>query len=705
MKQPMGMEDPAKREASKRRNFTVRINLFFFFTFFLFSVLIVRLAMLQFVEGKELQAEKDKINKANTPIPPIRGNIFDRQSAPIAYTTSTQSLYFRIEQNQPMEEVIALANRLSVIFAEHGRKDDTPLQPAEILKLMDVGYNLDTSKSEHGPSYYSVPRRIKADLTKEEMAYLVEHRDELRWLEITEESIRTYDPQKPVAVQLVGYMRPFSQARDPKSGIAKYREKDKEEEYLDKEYVGYDGIELMYQDELRGKNGSKSYPVNAAHKIIGQVEITPPVKGHNLYLTIDKNVQSITETAITDHLAYLKSPAVRNDRYLGKGQNAVAGYAVAIEVETGKVVAMASMPDYNPSVWATGFKTSAEFQKIQPFINNGTITTAYPNYPSDEMKYHPTSIVYMGSVIKPLSVLIGLQEGLFGVNTLYNDTGSFTYGKDNNAKLSNSDGRAWGPINASKAIQYSSNTFMSAMIGHELHRRKGEKAVDIWDSYMAKFGLGVSTQSGLPKEYEGLSEYKTNTKESIQQRMVFASWGQNEKYTTLQLAQYTATLASRGERLKPLLVDKIETYDGEPVQSFNEKVVLDKTEFPKEYWDSVYKGMEHVGIQGFDNFPYTLARKTGTSTQRVAGGKEIDNAVFIAFAPMDKPKLAVAVVVPEGGFGAYGAAPIARKIFDAYDYYYGLDGVPKKQPAAPAADNAAQARTQTPPVPPASTTQ
>jgi penicillin-binding protein 2 len=127
--------------------------------------------------------------------------------------------------------------------------------------------------------------------------------------------------------------------------------------------------------------------------------------------------------------------------------------------------------------------------------------------------------------------------------------------------------------------------------------------------------------------------------------------------------------------MKPLLVDKIETYEGNPVRTIAPEV-MEETTFPKPYWDSIIKGMEKVGVQGFDGFPYSFARKTGTSTQSV-GGKMIDNAVFIAFAPLDKPKLAVAVVVPEGGFGSWNAAPIARKMFDAYDQYYGLDGVPK----------------------------
>ncbi|MFB6364878.1 peptidoglycan D,D-transpeptidase FtsI family protein [Paenibacillus elgii] len=684
MKKPIGMEDSSKQDGSQRRRFTTRINLFFFFTFFLFSVLIVRLAMLQFVEGKELAAKKDRSNNADTPIPPIRGNIFDRNSAPIAYTTSTQSLYFRIEQDQPKDQVVALAKRLADIFAQYGNKDVKQPTAEEIIKAMDVGFDLNQDDTAKKPSYYWVPRRIKTDLTQMEMAFILEHRDELKWTEIMEESLRTYDRENTIAVQLVGYMRPFSTAREAKNGLEFYKDKTKTAEYLDREYVGYDGIELMYQEELRGKNGVKSYPVNVLQKIIGDAEaptVTPPEKGNNLYLTIDKNVQLATEQAITDHLATLKSSAYRSNSYSAKGVNAVAGYAVAMEVETGKVVAMASMPDYDPTFWSNPF-SDADYKQVQTKINNGTITTAYPDYPDDEQKYHPTSIVYMGSVIKPLTVLIGFNEGLLTPNMIYNDTGVFTYGKNNSSRHTNSGRAAFGPINASEALRVSSNTFMSALIGNPLYMRSPGKAVEIWDQYLAKFGLGVLTGSGLPRESAGISEYKTNTKETEQSRMVFASWGQNEKYTTLQLAQYTTTLATRGKRLQPLLVDRIETYDkGQIVKKFD-PVVLDQTDFPKAYWDAVIKGMLNVRTQGFDDFPYPVARKTGTSTQRVAGGKEVDNAVFIAFAPAENPKLAVAVVVPEGGFGAYGAGPIARKMFDAYDQYYGLDGKPKGPPTA-----------------------
>lgn len=126
--------------------------------------------------------------------------------------------------------------------------------------------------------------------------------------------------------------------------------------------------------------------------------------------------------------------------------------------------------------------------------------------------------------------------------------------------------------------------------------------------------------------------------------------------------------------MKPQFVDKFETFDGQLVRK-PEPEVLNEVQYPIEYWNTIQRGMEQVNKQGFVGFPHTVATKTGTSTQSVAG-KDVDNAVFIAYAPAEKPKLAIAVVVPEGGFGSYGAAPIARKIFDAYDRSIGLTGTP-----------------------------
>ncbi|WP_068773911.1 penicillin-binding protein 2 [Paenibacillus sp. FJAT-26967] len=669
----MDNEDIQKKDSGKR-HFSIRINLFFFATFLLFSVLIVKLAILQFVEGEKLAEEEHSATNRETPIAPIRGNIYDSNSYPIAYTIPVQSVFFRIESGQKdKDEVIAFAHKLADIFQQYGsaKSKQTPLTAAAIVELMDVGYDIDKNKTKE-PSYYSIPRRIKADLSKEEVAYLLEHRDEFKWVEVMEESIRTYDEDK-IAVQLTGYMRQFSTARESKYGLSFYKDKTKTEEYLDTEDVGYDGLELMYQEELRGKNGYKTYPVNSSQKIIGNVTITKPEKGNNLHLTIHKDIQTRTEQKIMDQLTYLRQP--KSGSY-GYSPNARSGYAVAMEVDTGRVITMASMPDYDPNLWTGGIKTT-DYVKIQPFVNNGTITTAYPDYPEKELRKHANSMVYMGSTIKPLTVLVGLKEGFFKPQDRYNDTGSYSFGKQGSqSTIWNSGRKAWGPINAAQALEHSSNTYMSAWIGSKLYFER-KNGLQLWDDYLKRFGLTTSTQSGLPNEYAGSNESIANAAlNSAQSALIYASWGQNEKATTLQLAQHTAMLATQGKRLKPQFVDKITTYDGEIVKKFGPEILSEEKSFKQEYWDTIFAGMKRVKSQGFDNVNYTFASKTGTSTQQI-GTKMVDNGVFIAFAPADKPKLAVAVVIPEGGYGSWSAAPIAREIFDAYDEYIGLSGTPR----------------------------
>jgi cell division protein FtsI/penicillin-binding protein 2 len=674
MKEIMNNNDPATRELHKRRHFSFRLNLFFFCTFLLFSILIVRLAMIQFVEGAELKRLEGTITEKPIPIPPVRGNIYDRNGYPIAYSEPTQSLFFRRESGQKQDDIIKLANDLADIFRRLGDPEKGELTAEDIIKRMDVGYNLEKAEAPI-IGYNFMPRRIKSDLLPQEMAYILEHRDELKWIEITEESIRQYNSKK-VAVQLTGYMRPYSVAKEPKHGLEFYKniaaQSDPEIQYLDNEDVGFDGLEYMYQEELRGKNGVKSYPVNAAQKIIGQVSITKPEKGNDLILSIDKDVQQTAMTAIEETLAYITKST---ERYVA-APNAKTGYAVAMEVNTGKVIAMASYPDYDPNIWRGGISQS-DLDKYQFFFKNGTISEAYPPYKDDsERRKHPTSLVYLGSTIKPLTVLIGLNEKLFRPNDRYYDSGEFFFGRNNKERIQNSDFKALGSITPTDSIAYSSNTFMAEMIGNKLYFRDGNKGVDLWDEYMVKFGLGGTTGSGLRGESAGLKDYLAEAKNaSSQSALIRASWGQLGKYTTLQLAQHTAMLANEGKKMKPLFVNEIRAHNGDVVKKI-EPEVLDEVSYPKEYWNVIKNGMLRVFKTGYDGLPYKVASKTGTSTQSV-GGKFIDNAVFIAYAPAENPVLAVAVVVPEGGFGAYGAAPIGAKIFEAYDQHIGFNGVPR----------------------------
>jgi len=674
------MDDQQKREVMNRRNFSLRLNIFFFISFVVFSVLIVRLAVLQFVEGPELKARADKMGTKEVPIPPIRGSIYDSNMEPIAYSTSTQSLYFTLNKNYTKEENKAELNQiitsLKKVFDKYGDPNVPQMTEDDIRYQMDVESRL---------NYGYVPRRIKSGLTQKEIAYFMQHKEEFKGIDIVEESIRNYDPDT-VAVQLVGYLKKYKSAINPEGGLDFYRKIEEEstnldarsdEKYLQNEDVGFDGLELLFQKELRGKNGVKKFPVNNAGRIIGPMELTKPVKGDNLVLTLNKNVQLKTEQAIMDGIKRINERA-----HLSRGfkPNARAGYAVAMEVKTGNVVAMASMPDYDPNIWRGGKISTEDYNEIESRYVNGTIRAVSQKYKTQkEQNRHPSSIVPLGSVIKPLTVLIGLQEQLFTSRTVYQDHGFFAYGrKGHETKVRNASNKANGSITASRAIEKSSNAFMAGMVGNKLYMRDGDAAIDLWDKYMKEFGLGVSTESGLLNESVGTVDYYKELKTSGQAQapMIFASFGQQGRYTTLQLAQYVTMLANHGKRLKPQFVKEIRDTDGKIVKTFQPEV-LNEVKFNDSYWKTIEAGMAKVNVTGFEGFPYAVNRKTGTSQQDVGTGSLIENAVFIAYAPAEDPVLAVAVVVPEGGYGGQAAAPIARQIFDAYDAEVGLNGVPK----------------------------
>ncbi|MEC0175803.1 MULTISPECIES: penicillin-binding protein 2 [Paenibacillus] len=665
--------DHAQEGPKKGKNsFNLRINLFFFSTFIIFCVIIIRLAILQFVEGPTLTEKESSNIVKDVPLPPVRGTIYDASGVKLAYSTPTQSLYLTLmkdysekngKKNRPEAE--KMAEDLLEVFNQYGDPNGEKMTKQDIIDAMDLDY-----KKYSGYS----PRRIKMDLSDKEIAYFSEHKSDFPGIAIEEESIRHYDPDT-VAVQTIGYIRTFKGSKS----LTKYKTIDEQQRsgdaqtdpgliYTEPEFVGYDGLELMYQDDLRGKNGYKKVPIDPRNMPEGVEDIVPPEKGHNVYSTINKEIQLQTEQAITDQLSWLHTHPVSGKLH----PNATTGFAVAMEVKTGNIVAMASMPDYDTNVWQSGSISPENWDKIQNIYQNGTIRSFNPGKSGS----HPESVVLLGSTMKPLSVLIGLKEGLIRTNTYYNDTGAAYFGKEGHqTRVQNSQGHVYGGMDPARAIEKSSNAFMVDEIGKKLYEKYGSKAIQVWDGYMTSFGLGVSTGSGLPGEWEGRKEYMdVKAAGSAQAAMAYASFGQQGKYTTLQLAQYAAMLANEGKRLKPQLVSKITDDKGNILKTFKPEV-LNTVNFSQSYWDEIKRGMKS-DVSSFEGFPYSFARKTGTSTQSV-GGKLIDNGVFIAFAPKENPVLAIAVMIPEGGFGSQSAAPIARKIFDAYDEVYGLDGVPK----------------------------
>ncbi len=668
-------------ETSNKSSMSLRLNVFFFSTFVIFCVIIIRLAVLQFVEGPTLTEVETSRDTKNVPLASMRGVIYAAGGEKLAYSTPVQSLYITLNKEYTAKETNketgkttltpeakaksdALAAKLVAAFNQYGDSKAEKMTEEDVIDALDLYFR---------KSLGFMARRIKADLTTQEVAYFMEHKADFPGIEIVEESIRHYD-KDTVAVQTIGYMKPFKSANslniyknilsamknDPEPGLT----------YKDDEYVGFDGLELQYQRELRGQNGYQEISVNPQNMAEKIERVVPPVKGNDIWTTINKNIQLKTEQAILDQLDWLHSNPVQGKTH----PNALTGYAVAMEVDTGNIVSMASMPDYDTNVWTSGSLSSDVWNSIMDNYQNGTITPISSGSSGNGLR----SVLLLGSTIKPLSVLVGLNEGFFTTSTTYQDKGFASFGKTGHeTRVRNSGGHVYGSMDAARALEKSSNAFMVDMVGKKLYDKYKSKGIDVWDVYMKEFGLGVSTGIDLPNEFLGQINY-TNIEAagSAQAALVYASFGQQGSYTVMQLAQYVATLANEGQRIKPQLVSKITDPDGNIVKEFGREVLDEVTAFDKSYWREVQQGMRSE-VKAFSDFPYDFARKTGTS-QQVAKGEIRDNGVFIAYAPRENPKLAVAVVIPEGGFGSQSAAPVARKIFDAYDWEYGLDGVPKK---------------------------
>lgn len=676
-------------ETSSKSSLGLRLNVFFFSTFVIFCVIIIRLAVLQFVEGPTLTEVETSRDTKNVPLASMRGVIYAADGEKLAYSTPVQSLYITLNKEYTAKETDKatgktaltpdakakadqLADKLVADFQKYGDPNAEQMTKENIIDSLDLYFR---------KSLGFMARRIKADLTTKEVAYFMEHKDEYPNLEIVEESIRHYD-KDTVAVQTVGYIKPFKSANSLNiyKNILNAMKTNSEPglTYKDDEFVGFDGLELQYQRELRGQNGYQEISVNPQNMAEKIERVVPPVKGNDVWTTINKTIQTKTEQAITDQIKWLHTNAVQGKTH----PNALTGYAVAMEVDTGNIVAMASMPDYDTNIWTSGSMSTDVWNKIMDNYQNGTINPISSGASGNGLR----SVLLLGSTIKPLSVLIGLNEGLFSTSTFYSDNGVASFGKKGHeTKVRNAGGHAYGGMDPARAIEKSSNAFMVDMVGKRLYDKYKSKGIDVWDRYMKEFGLGVSTGSGLPNEFLGQINY-TNIKAagSEQAALAYASFGQQGSYTTLQLAQYVTTLANSGERIKPQLVSKITDPDGKVVKQFSREVLNKVTDFDKSFWREVQGGMRSE-VSAFSDFKYDFARKTGTS-QQVAKGQIRDNGVFIAYAPRNNPKLAVAVIIPEGGFGSQSAAPVARKIFDAYDWEYGLDGVPKKnlQPQNPA---------------------
>lgn len=510
----------------------------------------------------------------------------------------------------------------------------------EAYKIMSIRYET----LMKGYSQFS-PLVIARDISKESVIELEERSSDLPGIAIETESYRIYNDATCVA-HLLGYV-----------GVINKEEYDKmyQDGYGINDIIGKNGIEYKAERYLRGKKGEKKIEVDTIGKKTNDIQRIPPVQGNNVVLTIDYNLQKVAMESLEKNIEAIKKKK-DNRRNFG---DAYAGAVVAIDVNTGEVLAMASYPSYDPMVYlANSDDKEAQKKKTALLLDN-------ENSPLLNRAIQGTYTP--GSTFKPITAIAGLEEGVITKDTIIYDRGVSVLGGWKFKCLEYRMGLgAHGSLNLRRAIATSCNIYF-----HELGVRVGIDNIDKWSK---EFGLGELTGIDVPGELRGLRANKSTKKMLRNDAWRIADTAQtaigqfDNTFTPIQLANYIATIANGGKRFKPTIVKRIESSKGEIIKE-------NKSEFhdiglKKETVDAIHDAMAAVAKRGgtagrtFSNFKVKVAGKTGTP-ETGAESRHSSNAVFVCYAPVEDPKIAVAVVIERGVWGS-NAAPVARDVLAEY---------------------------------------
>jgi len=462
-----------------------------------------------------------------------------------------------------------------------------------------------------------IPRKVKRDVDFKAIAWFEENQNRLPGIHYFMETLRDYSFGIN-GVHMFGYIKEISQ---------EYLGKHKDE-YTIGDNIGNNGLEKTYEQIVRGDKGMRYMLVDSRQKTIGRYkegkEDKPTKKGNDLVLGIDKDVQAIAEEAFKDK----------------------RGAVVAIEPTTGEIIAFVSAPEYDLSDFAT-VVSQESWDKLnndesKPLFNRATMSAFSP-----------------GSTFKMIAAIAALEEGVITTDTKFSCPGSFTYG-DRVFKCEH----VHGTINVETAIEKSCNVFFYNLIL--------KLGLDKWSAYGAKFGFGKKTAVDIGEEVAGILP----SDEYFNKRYGKSGWtkgflvslgiGQGDlNVTPIQLAKYTALIANYGQSANPHFlkgyIDK-QTGNFTPAQIHKIQLNISKPTFDIVR-NSMFNVVNGAGTAVNVKLPnIEIAGKTGTAQN--PHGKP--HSLFLAFAPYDNPKIAIAVMVENAGYGATTAAPIARDMIKAY---------------------------------------
>ncbi len=578
------------------------------------GILLARMIYLQVVNHQHYTTLSQNNRVSVLPIPPPRGLIFDRNGVVLA-------------QNQPSFTLELVPEKIDDL--EHTLK-----RLGEIITISEQDLERFHKLRKRRSAFKAVPLRFR--LNEEEVARFSARGHQFPGVAIHARLMRHY-PHGPLGVHALGYVGRINEDELQRLDPANYR---------GTTHIGKTGIEKYYQDQLHGKIGFRRVETSAQGRIIRVLEEQPPVPGLNLYLELDARVQAVAEAA------------------LGEQRGAV----VAIDTRTGGVIALASMPNFDPNPFVNGIdsKTYARLANSnqQPLFNRA-IKGRYPP----------------GSTIKPLIGLAALEYQVIRPDTEIRCQGWYTLPNDDHRY------RDWkrtghGPMSLRGAIRESCDVYF-----YDLALNLG---INRFHSYLSQFGLGRRTGIDLHGETRGLlpsREWKWQTKGEAWYpgETLITGIGQGFNLTSpLQLALVTAILANDGIKYRPRLGRYFQDQlsgDIHYIEPVNDGRI---PQVDPANWRHIIDTMKDVvhNLRGTayrisQDLTYTIAGKTGTA--QVFGLKQDeeyvpeevelhlrDHALFIAFAPIEDPRIAVAVIVENGGSGGGVAAPIARKVLDQF---------------------------------------
>lgn len=656
-------------------------------------IILISLFNLQIINGQEYRENSNTRLSRESTIEAARGSILDRSGNTLVSTDMSFSLEMyktKVEDEQLNHSILLMTTILEnngdsyidsfpisiepfeyhfdsdEALAEWKDKYDIPetASAEEAFYIMRDKYKITTDDIKDirrilairyaiTTKGYSTTKSIEIadEICRQSAVQLQERGEELTGVNIVIEPIRKYHVGN-MASHILGYMgrisKPDQEELEAKGDTYDYQPSDK---------IGKTGIEKVFEEYLRGEDGIKQIDMSVDGTITGEYTSKEAIGGADVVLTIDSNLQKITENALAANIQKIKSGG------FSQTYNAKGGAVVVTNVNTGEILAMASYPDYEPGLFYNGISN----EKYAEYNNN-------PLHPLNNRAIQ--SLYAPGSTFKMVTAIAALETGVTNTSERINDSGRYPAAHHPACWYFNEYGRGHGYLNVSGAIEKSCNYFF-----YEVSNRMG---IDNLEKYARYFGLGQKTGIELYSESSGTVANRSITESKGTSWMVgdtlVAAIGQGyNNFTPVQMAKYISMVANGGHPIDLSIIKSVIKSDGSQVpdseiQEFtNQKLGIEPSnredlQISQETINAVLEGMRAVteGEGGtarsvFNDFNISVGGKTG-SAETTSGDV---NAWFVGFAPFEKPEIAVIIVVENGGHGFY-TAEVVREIIAEY---------------------------------------